>query len=420
MPKSTATKQLNCISGTRRWIKLAGATLDHLVSVTILLAAILLFISLFNQTIQTAALYQQHRASAAKCSDLLDTMLLDEGFPLEGDPSIFGLRDTSFAQYVLNSSSLMRLNSSTGEPVSYTKAQMTYSSTSVGLGNSLLVPMDVVVNYSSALKMLGIYGTYGFQLTLTPVVTVSIVENSINPLSLAINARGVGFPLANATVSYCLMPVSLSGDYPEYLASQTGTVRTDAVGSTLVSFSGFTPSATLTYVFMAYVHVGGVTGVSFFTPAPSSDAQLIPFVGSLSARQVVLAHSYDVPETAGVADFLAYNASFVFWDEDFTLKALPLENPNGTVSSGSGNPFGAVTLPPNKTGILVVAYGNGTAGGVVVMPWGVGALAFPVVFGGDPVGQEWVATDIRQVLISGVAYQARLSLWSLSGVQVVG
>jgi hypothetical protein len=38
-----------------------------------------------------------------------------------------------------------------------------------------------------------------------------------------------------------------------------------------------------------------------------------------------------------------------------------------------------------------------------------------VVFGGDPTGQEWVATDIRQVTVNGVAYQAKLALWSLGG-----
>ncbi|MCW4044303.1 MAG: hypothetical protein NWE94_02150 [Candidatus Bathyarchaeota archaeon] len=396
---------------------MAGATLDHLVSVTILLAAVLLFISLFNQTIQTATIYQQHSASAAKCSDLLDTMLLNEGFPLEGEPAVFGLRDTSFAQYVINSSSLMRLNSSTGKPVLY--EGLAYSNMAVGLGNSLLVPMDSVVNYSSALKMLGLYGAYGFQLTLTPVVTVSITENSSNPLSLTVNARGVGFPLAKATVNYCLMSVSLSGAHPEYLASQTGTVSTDAAGSVSVSFSGFAPNETLTYVFMAYAHVGGVTGVGFYTPAPSSSAQLVSLVKSLSARQVMLAHSYDF---SGGTDNepLTYNLSFVFWDEDSTLKTLPLENPAGTVISGSAPPF--VTLPLDKAGVLVVAYcyGNGTSGGVAVMPWGVGSLAFPVVFGGDPIAQEWVTTDMRQVLINGVAYQVKLSLWSLGGVQVVG
>lgn len=46
------------------------------------------------------------------------------------------------------------------------------------------------------------------------------------------------------------------------------------------------------------------------------------------------------------------------------------------------------------------------------MPWGLGALAFPLTFGGNPVGQEWVTTDIRQVIIGGVAYQAQLSVWN--------
>jgi hypothetical protein len=146
---------------------------------------------------------------------------------------------------------------------------------------------------------------------------------------------------------------------------------------------------------------------------------LIPLVESLSARQVILAHSYDVLNITSDDNALAYNASFVFWGEDFKLQTSSWAA-DGTVASGSGNPFGTVTLPPDKTGILVVAYGNGTAGGVAVMPWGVGSLAFPVTFGGNPAEQEWVATDMRQVLISGVAYQAKLSLWSLKGVQVIG
>jgi hypothetical protein len=398
----------------RRWNDLAGATLDHLVSVTILLAAILLFISLFNQTIQTAAIYQKHRATATKCSDLLDTVLLNSGNDLQ---TFFGLHDTSFTQYVLNSSSLMRLNSLTGEPVYFEKAGVKYSNMTVGLGNSLLVPMNAVINYSSALQMLGIYGEYSFQLTLTPLVTVAIAEVPGNPLTLEINVNGISFPLANAEVNYCLMPISLSGACPEYLPINASTVHTDATGSASVNFD-FTSSPTLTYVFMAYAHVGGVTGVGFYTPEPSSSVQLVPFVESLSARQVILVHSYDVLNITGADNGLAYNASFVFWGEDFKLQKSSW-TANGTVVSGSGNPFGSVTLPPDKAGILVVAYGNGTVGGVAVMPWEVGTLAFPVAFGGNSTEQEWVATDMRQVLISGVAYQAKLSLWSLQGVQVV-
>jgi hypothetical protein len=349
-------------------------------------------------------------------------MLLTSNNATTENWTFFGLQDPEFTQYVLSPFSVMRLGSSTGvqenSTVYYGKTGKTYSNMPVGFGNSLLMPMDAVVDYSSALKMIGINGTYGFQLTLTPLVAVTITEVSSNPLTLAIDVSGVGFPLANASVSYCLMPVSLSGDYPEYLTSQTDTVLTDEVGSTEVSFPGFTPSATLTYAFMAYAHIGGITGVGFYAPEPSSTAQLIPFVGSLSTRQVILAHSYDVLNITG-EDTLAYNASFVFWGKDFNLQTSSWAA-DGTVTSGSGNPFGEVTLPPDKTGILVVAYGNGAVGGVAVMPWGVGSLAFPVAFGGNPAGQEWVATDMRQVIVSGVAYQAKLSLWSLAGVQVVG
>ena len=49
------------------------------------------------------------------------------------------------------------------------------------------------------------------------------------------------------------------------------------------------------------------------------------------------------------------------------------------------------------------------------MPWGLGSLAFPLTFGGNPAGQEWVTTDIRQVTIGGIAYQAKLELWNLQG-----
>jgi hypothetical protein len=34
--------------------------------------------------------------------------------------------------------------------------------------------------------------------------------------------------------------------------------------------------------------------------------------------------------------------------------------------------------------------------------------------------RSWIATDLRQVRISGIAYQAKLSVWSLSGYQVNG
>ena len=62
---------------------MASATIDHLVAITAFMAAVLLFIGLFNQTIQTAAVYQQHKTIATKATDLLDYMMLNPGIPID-------------------------------------------------------------------------------------------------------------------------------------------------------------------------------------------------------------------------------------------------------------------------------------------------------------------------------------------------
>jgi hypothetical protein len=402
---------------------LAGATIDHLVSATIFLAAILLFISLFNQTIQTAVIYQQHRALATKCSDLLDNMILNPGIPADGTtPTVFGLQDINSMQYTLDPFSLMRLNSSAGTPVFYGKTNGWYSNMTVGLGNFLFMPSSMVVNYSSASKMLGINNTYGFQLALTPVVTFNITEVQLSPLRLSIDVSGVGFPLANATVNYRLIPISLNGTYPSYLTiqDQTGTVYTDATGFVSVPFQNFTINANLTYAFVAYAHLSGLSGMGFYEHAPSGSQQVLPFVDNLLTRKVILAHSYDVPSTAVFSDTLGYNATFVSLNEGYEFQVMQMANSYGNVTSGPGHDFGNVTIPNSTPGILVIAYRNGTTGGVVMMPWGLGSLAFPVTFGGNPAGQDWVTTDVRQVLVNGVAYQVKLSLWSYKGTQVMG
>src|SRR4030042_3461473 len=177
---------------------MGSAAIDHLISITVFLAAILLFINLFNQTNQTAIIYEHHRAVATKCSDVLDSMLLNPGNPSDwgennNTPTSFGVQDPEFTQYQLSPFSLMRLASSTGDNVIYDKTSPYeyYRGTTMGFGKSLLMPSASTVNYSLVLKLLGINNTYGFQLTLTPIVAVSVLENhAANPLSLSLSITG--------------------------------------------------------------------------------------------------------------------------------------------------------------------------------------------------------------------------------------
>lgn len=409
---------------------MAGATIDHMISVTVFVGAMLLFIGLFNQTIQTAVLYQRHRYLATKCSDLLDNILLNPGYPLEwgktnSTPSSFGLQDPEFTQYRLSPFSLMRLRSATGTPVFYPPTGLTYSNMSMGFGNFLLVPYTLTINYSTASKLLAANNTYGFQLTITPVVAVTVTEiHAASPLILRIEVSGTGFPLSNATISWCFLKVSEKGGQsnPTY-ASFFGTTYAGDDGSAFLTVDDV--KADTAYALIAYAHMSGLTGIGYHERATGSKRYVIPFIESFQDKRVLLAHSYDVHYQGPPESAVFYNATFVMLTEDFTLREMPMENSTGKLGKivyghGTEKTYHNLTIPTYNPGILIITYQSENEYGIALMPWGLSSMAFPITFGDTPKGKEWVATDMRQVLVNGIAYQARLSLWSLQGYSVVG
>ena len=391
----------------------------------------MLFVSFFGQSIQTAIIYQQHQGTALKCSDLLDNMLLNPGSPSswgQSDvaPASFGVQDPEFTQYQLSAFSLMRLAMS-GDTVEYYKTpNIYYTSYSPSSGAVLVTSNAYSLNYSEALMLLGVNGTYGFQLSLTPDVNVSITEtHASSPLTLAITATGAGFPFSGATVNYCLIQVTLGqseAQYPSYVMLN-GTTTTNQQGMASLSFPQVSNSNQI-YAFVAYASLDGVVGVGYHTRVSESDQSIVPILQDMSSQTVVLAHSYDLNNSNAPTASLQYNATFVISTQDNTLTELSLNGSAqsyGLLTSGKGNPTQNVTLPTCSTGILIVTYQESSSqGGVILMPWGVDALAFPVSFGGNPEQQEWVATDLRQVMIGDVTYQAKLSVWSDTQMQVIG
>jgi len=400
----------------------------------------MLFVGLFGQIVQPAITYQQNRAVATKCSDLLDNMLLNPGSPSNwgqenSTPTSFGVQDPEFTQYQMSAFSLMRLGSATGNLVEYDKTpNMYYNSITAGFGASLLTPNAQALNYSTALTLLGINSTYGFQLTLTPDITVSITDITANqagsPLNLSISATGTGFPFAEASINYCLILVTLpltDAQYPSYTI-QNGIATTNQQGMAYVAFPTVTDPNQV-YAFIVYAHLAGIVGVGYHTRVSSlsTDQYVVPIVQDMASQEVALAHNYDLNNSGPAGFSLKYNATFVISKQDYTLSELSLGSPNsqgivGTVTSGIGNPYPSISMPTRTTGILIVTYqasqSEGGKGGVVMMPWGISSLAFPVTFGGNPQQQEWVATDMRQVTVGNIAYQAKLSLWSYQQVQV--
>ncbi|MGQ9726641.1 MAG: hypothetical protein ACUVQL_05875, partial [Candidatus Bathycorpusculaceae bacterium] len=371
---------------------MAGSTIDHLVSVTVFLGAILLFISLFNQTIQTAILYQRHRYLATKCSDLLDNMLLNPGVPENWGksnvtPYGFGLQDPEFTQYKLSPFSLMRLQSLTGTPFTYPRTGVTYSNLSTGFGNFLFVPYTIAIDYSTVARLLGINNTFGFKLSITPIVTISIEETrAASPLTLTINVAGAGFPLSNAEVSYCFLKVNDKGSQqnPSY-TSLFGTTYTDSAGVAVVNIQDV--DASTAYAFIAYAHISGLVGTGYHERVSGDKEYVLPLIDSFEDRRVLLVHSYNVHDYGPPESAVFFNATFVLLTEDFALREMPMENSTGKLGkvvygNGTDKQWVNITIPTFNPGILIVTYQSNKEYGVVLMPWGLSSMAFPIVFGG--------------------------------------
>ncbi len=404
---------------------MSGVSIDHLVSIVVLFVAVLLFIGLFNQTLSVGVDYQRNTSTAKECGDLLDAMLLTpSGNLTQVTPTAFGLQDPLLTQYQLDPFSLMRLDSSSEAPISY--QGLTYSAITTSPHNYLLYPYTDMINYSTALMLLGINGTYGFQLSLTPTVNVSIAQTSpsTGPLSLSLSVTGTGFPLAYADVNCLLIPVLLSTSYPDFetIFNQTKTVETNSVGSASVKFSNFSLNPNLTYAFVAYAYLDGITGIGYYEPSPVGTQSIVPFLDRLSTQNVILADSDDVFNTSANANPLYYNTTFILESQNYAIQETLLgsSNPYGSVTSGTGNSPKSISMGSYTPGILIIAYDNAGNNGVVMMPWGFSSLGFSMTFGGTPLNHGWVATDLRQVQINGVSYQAKLSLWSVQGYQEAG
>lgn len=403
-----------------------GATIDHLVSLTVFVAALLLFVSLFSQNLQAAILYQRNRQVIIKATELLDSIALNPGYPLNWGrsnafPTSFGLQDSNARGFTLSPFSLMRLASSSGNPVKLKTTGVWYSNVSMGSGGYLLVPFSTCVNYTTAARLLGINGSYAFQLTISPVLTVSIKElNPANPLQVEVKVSGPGLPLGNAYLKYNLVyAIPGNGSYPGFQIV-SGTARTLVDGSAILSFPSVTDPESA-YAIVVNSYLSGLFGVGYKTRSSSGMSDIgdvIPFVESFAGGKILLVHSYDVHDVA-TPSALHFNATFLILSSDFEFHGLGIGNGtvNGQVNYGGGQE-GRVQIPTSDPGILVVTYRKGNDYGISLLPWGIGSLGVSLVYGNSPSNSDWVATDIRQVMIAGVSYQAKIAVWNLAGFQI--
>jgi len=402
----------------------AGATIDHMVAVTILIAALLLTMGIYNQMFASAVAYEGNRKVAMKAVDIINTACLSPGNPEdwgEKNASLlgFGLQDPQVGGYALSPYSLMRLRTSSNDSqlVEYPPdSGLFYNNISANYGHDILSPVGDCLNYTAAAKMLGINGTYGFRLDIVPTLDVNVSQVlGYGHLVLNVEVHGSGLPLSGAALNYYLFHINKTAgsDYPSitrYPTNPPGVAHTNPSGSVDIHFSNVTDDDP-SYSFTVYVSLGGVTGVGYYThnTIDSESQYIIPLIQDFDDGKIIIAHNWD-----GVTPAVTYNATFFVLTSDFQLHPIQIDNSTGLL--GAENPYNTTQVRAYEVGLLVISYLTPEDDmGSVILPWGIGTLGVPTSFGGDPTGYSFVATELRQVSIDDISYQVKVSAWSLSG-----
>jgi len=400
---------------------MTGATIDHMISLTILIAALLVAMTMYNGMFASAIDYDRNRQVATKTVDLMNTICLSPGSPTDWgttNSSVFGfgLQDPQAGGYALSPYSLMRLRTSNdSQLVEYPKMPgVFYNNLSASYGHGVFIPVSDCVNYTDVAELLGINGKYGFNIDIVPTLDVSVSQVSEdNYLILEVDVSGSGLPLSGATLNYHLFHVDGLSTVP-----YSGVTQTDSSGQSLIEFGAIDWDEA--YSFTVYVNIGGVNGVGYYTQntADSDFQYVVPLIQEYADGEIIIAHAWDIFEDAGINAAVQVNTTFFVLTSDFQFQEVDLGFNATLLNYGDGNPYFTTQIPTSEVGLLVITYEKATNKvGSVIVPWGIGTLGVHVSFAGSygSTGYGFVATEFRQVTIDGISYQVKVSAWSLNG-----
>jgi hypothetical protein len=405
----------------------AGATIDHMISLTILIAALLVAMMTFNGLFASAVDYDRNRQVANKAVDIMNTICLSSGSPTDWgatNASVlgFGLQDPEAGGYALSPYSIMRLKTATNDSqlIEYPPGSGTfYNNISANYGDSILTPLGDCINYTSTTELLGINGTYGFSVDITPTLNV-IISKVPNGGYLIFNVDVIGsaLPLSGATLNYYLFHVD-KGVSTSTIITYSGVEETNSSGSVRIEFPTLNPDETDAYHFMVYARISGLNGVGYYSQDALDDYPqfIVPLIADYDEGIIMIAHSWAVHEyTQTPVPAVDYNATFYVLTSDFQLQQVEIENSTALLNYGSKD-YETTQIPASEVGFLFISYRWNNYLGSVVLPWGVGTLGVSVSFSGgsDSSDYDFVATELRQVTIDGISYQVKVSTWSLSG-----
>ena len=401
---------------------MTGATIDHMVSVTILIAALLIAMMTYSNMFAAAIDYDLNRQVATKAVDIMNTICLSPGNPPDWgstNKSVlgFGLQDPFVGGFTLSPYSVMRLKTSTDDQlIGYDKTPgIFYNNLSASFGNGVFNSVGNCVNYTEISRLLGVEGEYGFSIDITPTLDVTVVPVDGDHLILRVDVKGSGIPLANADLNCFLFHVGSASQYP-IINAYSGVEQSNGYGYAVIDFPSITHPEDA-YTFVVYASFSGLTGIGYYSQDDVGDMPefLIPLIQDYENGKVIIAHNWDVHYFGHPEPNVFYNSTFFALTSDFQLQEIKIDNSTGQLNYGEGKPYHTTQLPTSQVGLLFISYRWNQKLGCVILPWGIGALGVPVSFGNDigSAGYSFVATELRQVVIDGIAYQVKVSTWKL-------
>jgi len=389
---------------------MATTTVDYLVSIVIVSMLLTTSILLVGQTINIALINHQDQQITLAAVDLLDNLLQNPGNPpdwgwLSIQPTGFGLKWPNSAVEMLSPFTLMRLMQ-TGNSAIYNN--ILYRNLGTNNQFNLYLREDEYVDYITASKLLSTYGNYGFKLSITPVLNISVTQIKVNPLKLKITIYGTSGPLSGALLNSTLYYINNRGTSPSIVEYTPLSKESNIDGEAEIEFPGLN-SNEIIYLALVKVNLAGLSGIGYHTNA--ADPFIIPVVTNYSEGKVTLFSNPVIPSTIG--GLLYCNLRFVIQAGKSEFNLIKISNSIEILQSGK--PVN-ITLGTRNPGVLLISSKTSQSKScLTAMPWGISSLGLSLIFGGNPRNQKTVVVQSRYVMIDKISYQIKLALWRLDG-----
>ena len=390
---------------------MASNTIDYIVSIVIVTALLTSSILLTAEDLNRASVYLQDQQISYEAADILNNILQNSGSPVDwgqtnSTPISFGL-NKPFAEYMMPSSlspfTPMRLMK-TDEVIIYDGIE--YRNLTAEHTN-LFLRLSEYLDYDQAADLLAVDTLFGFQVSMRPILDISIVQLEANPLKVGISLQGLSGTVVGALLNASLFHVIKDTPYPSISTPLEGHAVSDITGSAEIEFPSVNATEML-YMVLVKANLGGISGIGYYTNAYSKDSPLLPIVTGYQEGEVSLVHRKNIAASYSYAGDVYYNLTFINQAGETAFRSVTLGMAYGTVNMTAP---GLVSLSVGNPGILLVSSKTETEYGLTAMPWGITPFCLSMTYGADPINKKTVVTKSQSVSINGLSYQIELALW---------